>query len=85
MDAVTDPLGAILPERARSAASGVKAAEFVGDRGEYGDVIDGVLYESSDSYAQTRLTYLQRRRFELGMEDPSAAEIDPLALDTEGF
>jgi phospholipid-binding lipoprotein MlaA len=42
------------------------------------------LYESADSYAQLRLIYLQNRRHELGEEAPGE-EIDPLALDTEGF
>ena len=46
--------------------------------------VDSILYESADSYAQARLIYLQNRRFELGIEDPGA-EIDPFALDTEGF
>lgn len=44
-------------------------------RGQYGDTIDSVLYDSADSYAQTRLIYLQNRRFELGV---AAAEVaDP--------
>jgi phospholipid-binding lipoprotein MlaA len=53
-------------------------------RGRYTDTIDSILYESADSYAQARLIYLQNRRFELGDND-SEVEIDPFALDTEGF
>lgn len=37
----------------------------MGDRGRYSDTVDAILYESADSYAQTRLLYLQNRRFEL--------------------
>jgi phospholipid-binding lipoprotein MlaA len=43
----------------------------VGDRYEYSDLVDEVLYESADSYAQARLLYLQNRRFELNAgEEP---------------
>lgn len=37
-----------------------------GDRYDFADTIDSVLYESADSYAQLRSLYLQTRRFELG-------------------
>lgn len=56
----------------------------IGDRGRFSDSIDSILYESADSYAQARLIYLQNRRFELGDEGANV-EIDPFALDTEGF
>ncbi len=51
---------------------------------EYGDEINEVLQTSADSYAATRLLYLQNRRFQLG-QTVAAEEIDPFALDTEGF
>jgi phospholipid-binding lipoprotein MlaA len=38
----------------------------VGDRYTYSDFVDSILYESADSYAQSRLFYLQNRRFDLG-------------------
>lgn len=38
----------------------------MGDRGNYSETVDSILYESADSYAQARLIYLQNRRFELG-------------------
>jgi len=37
-----------------------------------------VLYDSADSYAQSRLIYLQNRRFDLGL-DASAGYADPYA------
>ena len=66
--------------------SGVIANIFssMGSRGRYSGTVDSVLYDSADSYAQTRMIYLQNRRFELGQEDASA-DIDPFELDTEGF
>ena len=44
----------------------------------YGDQIDEVLYHSADSYAQSRLVYLQNRRFQL-KDSSSDAYIDPYA------
>lgn len=37
-------------------------------RFRYSTSVDQLLHESTDSYAQTRLTYLQNRRFALGQE-----------------
>lgn len=66
-------------------ATGLRIANGIGQRGEFTDTIDSVLYESADSYTQSRLIYLQNRRFALGETVPEAEEIDPMALDTEGF
>ncbi len=57
-------------------------ASMLVERGRYSDTFDSVLYESADGYAQTRLLYMQNRRFELG--DTGAADdgfIDPYAED----
>jgi phospholipid-binding lipoprotein MlaA len=55
-------------------------AEQVIERGLFGDTLDSILYESADSYAQTRLIYLQNRRFEVG-EAAGDAYVDPYAAD----
>lgn len=60
----------------------LSGASMLVERGRYSDTFDSVLYESADSYAQTRLLYMQNRRFELG--DTGAADdgfIDPYAED----
>ncbi|WP_371810354.1 VacJ family lipoprotein [Ruegeria sp. HKCCD8929] len=44
----------------------------MGDRGRYSDTVDSILYGSADSYAQSRLIYLQNRRFELASGDDDA-------------
>ena len=62
----------------------MKVADRVGSRARYGDTLDSVLYESTDSYSQTQLLYLQNRRFELGIENEDSY-IDPTEIDTEGF
>lgn len=60
----------------------LSGASMLVERGRYSDTVDSVLYDSADSYAQTRLLYMQNRRFELG--DTGAADdgfIDPYAED----
>lgn len=52
-----------------------RGAAWLNDRDRLGTAIDSVLYESADSYAQTRSIYLQNRRFEL--DGAGAAEEDP--------
>ena len=52
--------------------------ELLQKRQTYGAQIDEVLYGSADSYAQSRLVYLQSRRFEL-KDIANDAYIDPYA------
>ncbi|MCE8007082.1 VacJ family lipoprotein [Aestuariivita sp.] len=84
VDLFTNPLSYALddPESYYGTAASVGAR--LSDRDKFSDTVDSILYESSDSYAQLRLIYLQNRRFELGQTD-GGAEIDPFALETEGF
>lgn len=76
VDMVIDPLNN-LPKTERNWATGAKLAERVGDRGQYSDLMDSVLYDSADSYAQARLLYLQNRRFELGQTAGEEDFVDP--------
>ena len=86
VDLFTDPLSYVLTTPQRRVKTGVRILDKVGERGEFGDTVDSILYDSADSYTQLRLIYLQNRRFELGDADASGdAYIDPEALDTEGF
>ena len=68
VDLFTNPMSYILPSPKRYAIPVAGALSTVGDRGRYGDTIDAILYDSSDSYAQARLLYLESRRFQLGGE-----------------
>ncbi len=54
--------------------------ERIGVRGRFMNTFDSVLYDSADSYAQTRNAYLQKRRFELGGDEAGS---DPY-LDSYG-
>jgi phospholipid-binding lipoprotein MlaA len=77
VDFIIDPLDALgdVPDPVRDLSFPAKVAEQVIERGELGDTLDEILYESADSYAQARLIYLQNRRFELG-EGPTATDED---------
>ena len=79
VDAVIDPVGVALHSPQSGYARGVKVVSKLGDRARFGDTVDSILHESADSYAQTRLLYLQNRRFELGQEVGDDAFIDPYA------
>lgn len=84
VDLFTNPLRYTLDAPEENYGTYATIVSRIGDRGRFSDAIDSVLYESADSYAQARLIYLQNRRFELG-DDAANTEIDPFALDTEGF
>ena len=66
VDLFTDPLSYVLPKPEKYYGTAAKLVDRVGDRGRYADTVDSILYESADSYAQSRLIYSQNRRFELG-------------------
>ena len=82
VDLFTNPLTNSLPKPERYYATGTSIASKIGDRGRFSDTVDSVLYESADSYAQSRLIYLQNRRFELG-GSAGAAYDDPYATGAD--
>lgn len=66
VDIALDPLGNALTPAASSAKTGLKVADLANTRYTYSDIYESVVYDSADGYAQLRLSYLDRRRFELG-------------------
>lgn len=66
VDFLIDPLDHFGSRQMLAYATVATAAERVIERGTFGGMLDSILYDSADSYAQTRLIYLQNRRFELG-------------------
>ena len=54
-----------------------KIMDLMGKRHKYSNVIDGVLYESDDSYAQSRQIYLESMRFKLEGKLDSNVYEDP--------
>jgi phospholipid-binding lipoprotein MlaA len=87
VDLLIDPLQSVGTVAQIDFATGAKIADRAISRGAFMDTIDGILYESADSYAVARLAYLQNRRFELGEVPPASDEIDPFSdeLSLEGF
>ncbi|WP_417806178.1 VacJ family lipoprotein [Thioclava sp.] len=77
VDLLIDPLNALDPDP-RLTAMAFRLGARVETRKQYSATVESVLYDSADSYAQSRLLYLQNRRFELnGEERNDAAAYDP--------
>ncbi len=76
VDTLTNPLNFVLEGQDRAAATGSTVLARFGDRYQFRDLVDSVLYESEDSYAQARLLYLQNRRFALTGET-QLDDVDP--------
>lgn len=76
VDTVMNPLNA-LPKPEKYIGTAAKLASKIGDRGQYSDTVDSVLYDSADSYSQARLLYLQNRRYELGQTSGEDSYVDP--------
>jgi len=74
VDAALNPLGRILPVEAQGPARAIRVAAKLADRAQFGLTVDEILYDSADSYAQTRLIYLQNRRFELARNGRGTAQ-----------
>jgi phospholipid-binding lipoprotein MlaA len=72
-----DPLNLVLTPGQSVAVLALQAASIAVDRHRYSETFDSVLYDSADSYAQTRLLYLQNRRFELGQTTGDDDFLDP--------
>ncbi|QYK42346.1 MAG: VacJ family lipoprotein [Paracoccaceae bacterium] len=77
VDIVMNPVRLALPGREGAAATVASVASRLGDRYQYSDTVDSILYESADSYAQARLLYLQNRRYELGQSGGEDDFFDP--------
>lgn len=77
VDFAMNPLRLIVPKQYAMVPTLAKLAARIGDRGRYSETYDSVLYDSADGYAQTRLLYLQNRRYELGMTSAEEAYVDP--------
>lgn len=68
VDVATNPLRFVFEGRDQAGTMTAGVLARFGDRYEYRELVDSVLYDSEDSYAQARLLYLQNRRFQLSGE-----------------
>ena len=81
VDMFANPLGHVVPSPENYIVTGIAVTlSGVDSRYEYSSAVEAILYESEDSYAQTRRLYLDSRRFQLGVgvSDTEADEIDAL-------
>ena len=67
-DLLLDPVGFVFDPWQSRLRSTANIGNVLGNRVALGSTIDSVLYESADSYSQTKLAYLQGRRFRLNPE-----------------
>lgn len=81
VDLLANPVRFIMPEREAMAASALKLLSRLRDRGRFSNTFESILYDSADSYAQTRLLFLQNRRFALGQSDPAGTTSDDDFID----
>lgn len=80
VDVVIDPSDGWFTSEQKWALRGLRVASKLGEAGQFSGTMDSILSDSADSYAQLRLIYLQKRRYELGQAseddfyDPYAEE-----------
>lgn len=80
IDFFLDPIGNLLPSSTRKVSLPLHVVDKVGDRNEYDEAINGILYESEDSYLTARSVYLQNRRFRIGSSTENLVDLeDPYA------
>lgn len=72
VDFVINPLSYVVSAEGLVIARTTGAGRVLGDRYQFSATVDGILYDSADSYAQARTLYLQNRRYSLGT--PEAEE-----------
>jgi phospholipid-binding lipoprotein MlaA len=68
VDVAFDPLGAIFEPPQSDYLRVIALGNKVNQRLVYSDTVSSVLYESADSYTQSRILYLENRNFQLGVE-----------------
>lgn len=76
VDAFIDPMGFVMTPRQKTIARVARVGKKLGDRLRFGSSVNSVLHDSADSYAQSRLIYLQNRRYDLG-QSTDADAFDP--------
>lgn len=79
VDLAIDPLNYIVTEEQAYYLFALRGLSLVGERLEYADLVNSLLYESADSYAAQRLAYLQNKRRAVAGETVIEDLDDPFA------
>ena len=74
VDIAINPVTYLLPSPERYAAPVAALGKKINNRYRFSTTVDSVLYDSPDSYAQSRLLYLENRRFQLGQSANGESE-----------
>ncbi len=77
VDYVLNPTRLALQDDARNVKTAFDVGATLGTRYTYTGIVDDALYTSADGYAQSKLLYLQNRRFKLGDQSRTDDEFDP--------
>ena len=85
VDLALNPIRSAVPAPESRIGTAFGVADAFGTRYRNAELIDSVLYESADSYAQARLLYLQNRRFQLRGSDVDDDYFDPYEDPYEDF
>lgn len=81
VDVLIDPVNHMVTEEQAYYLFGLRALNLIGTRHEYDDLVNALLYESADSYAAQRLSYMLNKRHAIAGEVDIDALEDPYALD----
>lgn len=76
VDIATNPLS-VVAEDGPELAAATSFPSVLNSRYELGENVDGILYDSADSYAQLRLFYTENRRFQLSGQASAENAFDP--------
>lgn len=88
VDRFLNPLSFVLEKPEKYAPTAASLLTRLDDRASYGSTVESVLYDSADSYAQSRSIYLQNRRHRLLRFRKGGAGddyFDPYATDPAYF
>ncbi|WP_244867711.1 MlaA family lipoprotein [Vannielia litorea] len=84
-DVLLNPLQGVIKAEDQRKITVIKVMSRAGDRAKYSETVDSVLYDSADSYAQSRIIYLQNRRGQTGDTAAAEAEADEVYDSYEDF
>ncbi len=81
VDFAMDPMQYVISDQDRKYLAALKGLDLIGKRYAYSDLVDALLYESADSYAAQRISYLQNMRRNLEGETQIEDLEDPYAFE----
>lgn len=82
VDLAIDPMNYVITKKQAYYLLALKGVNLIGQRHTYDDLINLLLYESADSYAAQRLSYLQNKRYVVSGGETAIDDLeDPYALE----